>query len=118
MDKAYNIALNSKVQRYAVCNAMETLLVSERIAVKLLPKLSKALLITEWICGYEKTKLLLVPTSPKRQRKIGTLNTLGLLLRYGQSQALIKLSSISIATARSIQTPLSLKTTREVGVFA
>ena len=39
IDKAYNIALNSKVQRYAVCNAMETLLVSERIeAVKLLPK--------------------------------------------------------------------------------
>ena len=62
MDKAYNIALNSKVQRYAVCNAMETLLVSERIAVKLLPKLSKA--FTDHgvdLRGCEKTKLLLGP---------------------------------------------------------
>ena len=40
LEKAYAIALNSKVQRYAVCNAMETLLVSEKIAVKILPKLS------------------------------------------------------------------------------
>ncbi len=42
--KAYDIALNSKVQRYAVCNAMETLLVSEKIAADMLPKLSKGFL--------------------------------------------------------------------------
>ena len=41
LEKAYSIALNSKVQRYAVCNAMETLLVSEKIAADMLPKLSK-----------------------------------------------------------------------------
>ena len=41
LEKAYSIALNSKVQRYAVCNAMETLLVSEKIASDMLPKLSK-----------------------------------------------------------------------------
>ena len=41
LEKAYSIALNSKVQRYAVCNAMETLLVSEKIAADMLPKLWK-----------------------------------------------------------------------------
>ena len=60
IEKAYDIALNSKVQRYAVCNAMETLLVSERIAAELLPKLSKA--FTDHgveLRGCEKTKSLL-----------------------------------------------------------
>ena len=41
LEKAYMIAINSKVQRYSVCNAMETLLVSKKIAKKILPKLSK-----------------------------------------------------------------------------
>ena len=40
-NKAYSIALNSKVQRYAVCNAMETLLVSEKVADEVLPRLSR-----------------------------------------------------------------------------
>ncbi len=38
-DKAINIAFNSKAQRYGVCNAMETLLVSEGIAKAVLPPL-------------------------------------------------------------------------------
>ena len=38
-DKAINIAFNSKAQRYGVCNAMETLLVSEGIAKAVLPAL-------------------------------------------------------------------------------
>lgn len=40
-DKAFSIAINSKVQRYAVCNAMETLLVSEKVAEDMLHRLSK-----------------------------------------------------------------------------
>jgi len=48
-EKAYAIALNSKVQRYAVCNAMETLLVSEKIAEKMLPRLSEGF----WKYGVE-----------------------------------------------------------------
>ena len=40
LDKAINIAINSKTHRYGVCNAMETLLVAEGIATKVLPLLS------------------------------------------------------------------------------
>ena len=40
-EKAINIAFNSKTHRYGVCNAMETLLVAEIIAGKILPTLAK-----------------------------------------------------------------------------
>ncbi len=39
--KAINIADNAKTHRYGVCNAMETLLVAEAIAPKVLPELAK-----------------------------------------------------------------------------
>jgi glutamate-5-semialdehyde dehydrogenase len=41
IDKAIRIADNAKTQRYGVCNAMETLLVSHGIAAKVLPRLCK-----------------------------------------------------------------------------
>ena len=40
IDKAVRIADNAKTQRYGVCNAMETLLVNESIAAKVLPRLA------------------------------------------------------------------------------
>src|SRR5215467_2430065 len=40
-EKAIRIADNAKTQRYGVCNAMETLLVNESIAPKVLPPLAK-----------------------------------------------------------------------------
>ena len=43
-NKALNIALNAKTQRYGTCNTMETLLVSETVADIFLPKISAALL--------------------------------------------------------------------------
>jgi len=39
-DKAIRIALNAKTQRYGVCNAMETLLVAQSIAERVLPRLA------------------------------------------------------------------------------
>jgi len=39
-DMAANIAFNSKVEKYAVCNALETLLVHEKIAATVLPGLA------------------------------------------------------------------------------
>ena len=39
--KAITIAVNAKTHRYGVCNAMETLLVAESIAEKVLPALAK-----------------------------------------------------------------------------
>jgi len=41
IEKAINIAFNSKTHRYGVCNAMETLLVASSIADKVLTKLGK-----------------------------------------------------------------------------
>ena len=40
--KAFDIALNSKTHRYGVCNAMETLLVHQHVANKILPELCMA----------------------------------------------------------------------------
>lgn len=40
-DKALAVAFNSKTQRYGTCNTMETLLVAEGIAEKILPALAK-----------------------------------------------------------------------------
>lgn len=42
LDKAFAVALNSKTHRYGVCNAMETLLVHEQVAEKVLPRLATA----------------------------------------------------------------------------
>lgn len=42
-EMAYRIALNAKLDRPGVCNAMETLLVHEEVAEALLPKLAKEL---------------------------------------------------------------------------
>ncbi len=59
-EMAQAIALNAKLQRPGVCNAMETLLVHERIAPQVLPKLADAL--REGGCalrGCEKTQALI-----------------------------------------------------------
>ena len=40
IDKAIQIAFNAKTQRYGVCNTMETLLVAEGIAERVLPELA------------------------------------------------------------------------------
>ena len=42
--KSLDISVNSKTNRFGVCNAMETLLVSEIIAVNFLPKVAKILM--------------------------------------------------------------------------
>jgi glutamate-5-semialdehyde dehydrogenase len=44
IQKAVAIAVNSKTHRYGVCNAMETLLVAEGLAPKVLPKIAAELL--------------------------------------------------------------------------
>jgi glutamate-5-semialdehyde dehydrogenase len=44
LEKAFAIAFNAKTHRYGVCNAMETLLVDEQVAVEILPRLAAAFL--------------------------------------------------------------------------
>ena len=41
IDKAINVAYNSKTQRYGTCNTMETLLVAKAVADKVLPQLAE-----------------------------------------------------------------------------
>lgn len=41
LEKAFAIAMNAKTRRYGVCNAMETMLVHEKIAAEFLPKMAK-----------------------------------------------------------------------------
>jgi glutamate-5-semialdehyde dehydrogenase len=41
VDKALNVAFNSKTQRYGTCNTMETLLVAQSVAAEILPELAK-----------------------------------------------------------------------------
>jgi len=40
LNKAFDIAINSKTHRYGVCNAMETLLVHSDVAADILPRLA------------------------------------------------------------------------------
>ncbi len=41
LEKAVNVALNAKTHRYGVCNAMETLLVADSVAARVLPLLAE-----------------------------------------------------------------------------
>ncbi len=60
IDKALAIAINSKTHRYGVCNAMETLLVSEEIAAEILPRLAEAYAEKQVeLRGCEKTRALI-----------------------------------------------------------
>jgi len=42
LDKAFDVAINAKTRRYGICGAMETLLVAEDVAEKVLPRLAEA----------------------------------------------------------------------------
>lgn len=42
LEKAFRVALNAKTQRYGTCNTMETLLVADSVAAKILPRLGEA----------------------------------------------------------------------------
>jgi len=58
--KAFDVALNAKTQRYGTCNTMETLLVNETVAEDFLPRLAEAM----WqkgveLRGCEKTRAIL-----------------------------------------------------------
>ena len=44
LDKAVKVAVNAKTQRYGTCNTMETLLVAQGIAARVLPPLAEAYL--------------------------------------------------------------------------
>ena len=60
LDMALNIAINAKVQRPSVCNAIENLLVDEKVASKFLPMLKKKFdELNVEIRGDEKTRKII-----------------------------------------------------------
>lgn len=59
LDKALKIAINAKTRRYGVCNAMETLLIADKVAEAILPKIEKALIDKEVeLRGCELTRVI------------------------------------------------------------
>lgn len=64
LDKAYDIAINSKTQRYGTCNTMETLLIAEAVAADILPRLAEGYgKAGVELRGCEKTRALLTDAS-------------------------------------------------------
>ncbi|PLY14849.1 MAG: glutamate-5-semialdehyde dehydrogenase [Sedimenticola sp.] len=60
LNKAFDIALNAKTQRYGTCNTMETLLVAEAIAEDILPMLATAYAEKEVeLRGCERTRAII-----------------------------------------------------------
>ena len=60
MTKAVNVSINAKTHRYGTCNTMETLLVAESVAQKVLPELARAYSeLGVELRGCEKTKAIL-----------------------------------------------------------
>ncbi|MBC7691060.1 MAG: glutamate-5-semialdehyde dehydrogenase [Methylotenera sp.] len=60
-EMAIQIVLNAKIQRPGVCNAMETLLVHEKIKAEFIPKLFKRMSTVEWRADFETLALVQGP---------------------------------------------------------
>ncbi|OUS30242.1 glutamate-5-semialdehyde dehydrogenase [Gammaproteobacteria bacterium 45_16_T64] len=72
-DKAINIAVNSKTQRYGTCNTLETLLIAESIASELLPVLAEQYQVKGVeLRGCEKTCAIISGAIPATQEDWGT----------------------------------------------
>jgi len=64
-DKATNIALNAKTQRYGTCNTMETLLIHDDVAADILPRLCMHYSVADVeIRGCEKTCAIVAKAVP------------------------------------------------------
>ncbi|MFA7553715.1 MAG: glutamate-5-semialdehyde dehydrogenase [Spongiibacteraceae bacterium] len=65
LDKAHDIAINSKTHRYGTCNTMETLLVASAVAGQILPRLAETYMqIGVELRGCEQTLAILPGITP------------------------------------------------------
>jgi glutamate-5-semialdehyde dehydrogenase len=65
VEVAVRLAMNAKLQRPAVCNALECLLVDERDAMRLMPPIARALLAGDCeLRGCERTRALVAEVKP------------------------------------------------------
>lgn len=68
VDKAHRIALNAKTQRYGTCNTMETLLVADSIAARVLPPLARDLIaLGVELRGCENARALVADMLPAQE---------------------------------------------------
>ncbi|TVZ37809.1 glutamate-5-semialdehyde dehydrogenase [Alteromonadaceae bacterium 2753L.S.0a.02] len=108
LEKAFNIALNSKTHRYGVCNAMETLLVAESVAPQILPKLAQAYAAKGVeLRGCEKTLSLLPELSAATESDWDTeylAPILAIRIVAGMDQAIEHIAQHSSAHTESIVT--------------
>lgn len=73
LDKAFDIALNSKTQRYGTCNTMESLLVAQGVAASILPRLAEAYHSAGVeLRGCDKTRGLLPDINPATEQDWAT----------------------------------------------
>lgn len=108
-DMAIKIAVNAKVSRCSVCNAMETLLVHQDIAAEFLPKLVAAMTEKHVVLrGCERG-----PSArrwKRRRRRTGRRSTATSSSPCASSMTSRWPSSTSTATTRAIPKPLSRRT--------
>lgn len=108
LEKAFNIALNSKTHRYGVCNAMETLLVADSVAPQILPKLAQAYAAKGVeLRGCEKTLSLLPELSAATESDWDTeylAPILAIRIVAGMDQAIEHIAQHSSAHTESIVT--------------
>jgi glutamate-5-semialdehyde dehydrogenase len=73
LDKAFDVAMNAKTQRYGTCNTLETLLVAEGVANDILPRLGEAFEEKGVeLRGCDRTRAILSNANPASEEDWGT----------------------------------------------
>lgn len=108
LEKALPIIINAKVQRPSVCNSLETLLVHEKIAGQLLPKLAQALSERQVLVHADESSMSMMPGSVLATEEDWATEYLALELSVrvvaGLDEALSHISQYSTRHTESILT--------------
>lgn len=116
LEKALPIIINAKVQRPSVCNSLETLLVHEKIAAQLLPKLAQALSERQVLVHADAISKSMMPGSVLATEEDWATEYLALELSVrvvaGLDEALSHISKYSTRHTESILTENSMNAER------
>lgn len=116
LEKALPIIINAKVQRPSVCNSLETLLVHEKIAGQLLPKLAQALSERQVLVHADAISKSMMPGSVLATEEDWATEYLALELSVrvvaGLDEALSHISKYSTRHTESILTENSMNAER------
>lgn len=116
LEKALPIIINAKVQRPSVCNSLETLLVHEKIAGQLLPKLAGGLSERQVMVHADESAMSLMPGSVLATEEDWATEYLALELSVrvvaGLDEALSHIAKYSTRHTESILTENSINAER------